>query len=108
MVLETIIIGFVALLVTLIVSVGGVIGISSYKGIALGLAEISETGKNTRERINARADYEPYGEGDDGEAEGGMSEMDGIARLAGYSSAAAALSDPKLISKVGSILGKKE
>jgi len=108
MVLETILIGTFCLAAIVILSVGGVISISSYKTIALGLAEIREAGKNTRERINARADYEPYG--DDGEAtgDGPASELDSIARLAGYSSAGAALQDPALIGKVTSMLGGKK
>lgn len=107
MVIETIILGFVAILVTVIVVFGGVIGISSYKTIALGLAEIGESGKNTRERINARADYEPLYDEGDAEAAGGMfSEFDGLARMMNYESAASALQDPAIIGKVKSVFSK--
>ena len=105
MVLETILIGTFCLLGVIICSVGGVLCISTYKSIALGLAEIGEGGKNTRERINARADYEPYSEDGAATGEAAGSELDSIARLAGYASAGAALQDPALIGKVTGMLG---
>lgn len=108
MVLETIIIGFACITVSVILACGGVIGISSYKTIALGLAEIGEAGKNTRERINVRADL-AYDSGDgDAEATGGASELDGYARLLGYDTIGSALSDPNIIDKVKSMFGGKE
>ena len=106
MVLETIIIGFVCVLVAIVCSVGGVLGISTYKSIALGLAEIGESGKNTRERINVRADLAYDGDSDVGEADGAGNELDGLARMLGYESVGSALSDPKLLSKLG--VGGKE
>ena len=107
MVLETIIIGFVCVVIAIIVSSGGIIGISTYKTIALGLAEIGEAGKNTRERINVRADmaYDPE-EGDAESTGVGGGELDGIARMLGYESVGAAFADPALMSKLG--LGGKE
>ena len=103
MVFETIIIGFVCILIAIIAATGGVIGISTYKSIALGLAEIGEVGKNTRERINVRADL-AFGsdlDGDAAESDGGGSELDGIARMLGYESVGAALTDPSLLGKLG-------
>ena len=100
MVLETIIIGVVAVVITIVAAAGAVIGISTYKTIALGLAEIGEVGKNTRERINVRADL-AYGDDGIESADSVPSELDGLARLLGYSDVSSAMSDPALLGKLG-------
>ena len=106
MVIETIIIGFVGIVITIIMCFGGIIGISTYKSISLGLAQISESGKNTRERINVRADLAYGDDGEQREAdETEPNQLDGIARMLGYDSLSSAISDPKLI---GMLTGKNK
>lgn len=99
MVLGTIIIAFACLLAIVILCVFGTIGISSYKSISLGLAQISESGKNTRERINVRADLASYDGDDHAEQDGAPNELDSIARLLGYDSLGSALADPALLER---------
>lgn len=102
MVIETIIWAATGAFAVVVVAAGSVLAISTYKSIALGLAEISEAGKNTRERVNVRADLayddsDSYSEADQ-TSEG--SELDGLARMLGYSDVGSALSDPALLAKL--------
>ena len=105
--IEIIIVSGMVIVCTIVMGAGAIMVSHIYSNIAIVKAEIAEAGKNTRERINVRADM-MFGddESDDPEAVGGMfSEFDGLARMLGYSDAASAMSDPAMVGKIKGMVG---